>query len=213
MSDHEVRAGECVTAIAAQHGFTDRDRVWDDPRNRALRDARADPNVLRPRDRLAIPVLEKKSVEGATDRRHRLVIDLPVKELRIVLRGHDGKALAGEAYELELARELRTGNADGAGMIKERVRITERGADLRVRGRVIALRFSELEPAGGEDDPELRGVQARLHNLGFDVGPIDNAYGHRLRAALAVFQAALGLEVNGEADGATRAKLEEEHGV
>ncbi|MBZ0119578.1 MAG: peptidoglycan-binding protein [Sandaracinaceae bacterium] len=211
MRFHEVEPGQCLTSIAVANGFVDRDKLLDHPDNEALRRARPDPNLLRPGDRVAIPDVEPGGHAASTSRKHRFVIELPTKELRVVVRGHDGAPLAHTGYELELDRELRTGTTDGDGKLVEPVRITARSAELRIGERVLVLRLSSLGPAGGEDD-EIRDTQHRLQNLGFDVGPIDGAYGHRTRAALAVFQAEHGLDVTGEPDAPTRARLEQEHG-
>ena len=53
----------------------------------------------------------------------------------------------------------------------------------------------------------VTGVQARLNNLGFCCGKVDNVVGPRTRAALRAFQSSENLEVTGEVDDATRSKL------
>jgi len=66
----------------------------------------------------------------------------------------------------------------------------------------------------GHLDPveEISGVQARLHNLGFDPGPIDGIKGSLTGAAVKRFQETFGLAVDGIAGPRTQAKLKEEHG-
>lgn len=59
---------------------------------------------------------------------------------------------------------------------------------------------------------KLRGVQARLRNLGYNVGPVDGRFGPRTSRALAAFQADHGLEVSGHSDATTRDKLVEVYG-
>ena len=53
----------------------------------------------------------------------------------------------------------------------------------------------------------VRGVQARLRELGFDPGPIDGVQGTRTIAAVKNFQAARGLVVDGIVGPATKAAL------
>ena len=53
------------------------------------------------------------------------------------------------------------------------------------------------------------GAQGRLRNLGYSVGAIDGVLGRRTDEALRAFQLDHGLEVTGELDDATRAKLAE----
>jgi hypothetical protein len=209
---HEVTSHQCLTAIAVERGFVDRGRLLDAPANAELRETRPDPNLLREGDVVAVPDLVPRTERCATNQAHRLVIDLPKKELRIVLRGHDGTPLAGQDYTLELSAETRSGTTDGDGKLVETVGIRERGAVLRAAGRIVVLRLSCMGPVGEESDEEIRDLQSRLHNLGYDAGALDGVYGRCTRAALAVFQAEHGLDVNGEPDAATRARLEEEHG-
>jgi hypothetical protein len=211
MREHEVLSGECLTAVAVANGFTDRQKLLDDAANAELKRERPNPNVLRPGDRVAIPAHDPGTEGCATGRSHRLVIALPTMELRVVLRSHDGTALANAPYTMELDRELRAGTTDGDGRLTEVVRITQRTASLEVEGQHFVLKLSTLAPVGGRDD-DIEGVQARLHNLGYDVGPFDGIYGRRTRAALAVFQVEQGLEVTGDPDAATRSALEREHG-
>lgn len=211
MRDHKVESGQCLTAIAVAHGFIDREKLLAEPANDLLRERCPNPNLLRLGERVAIPDLDAGGRDAATARKHRFVIDLPTKELRLVLRAHDGAPLANQPYTLELTRELRAGTTDGDGKLVESVRINVQSAVLTVGERAFTLRFSSLGPVGEEDD-EIRDVQSRLHNLGYDVGAIDDVYGRRTRAALAVFQAEHAMTVTGEPDAATRTRLVEEHG-
>jgi murein DD-endopeptidase MepM/ murein hydrolase activator NlpD len=64
--------------------------------------------------------------------------------------------------------------------------------------------------ATGSDQPhpqQLREVQRRLHQAGFDAGPIDGLLGRRTRAALHDYQAYRGLPVTGKPDAATLTAL------
>src|SRR6185503_16443662 len=68
--EYEVRQGECVESIAFANGLS-WETVWNDPKNAKVKDARKDPNVLLPGDRLHVRDLEKKQVDGATEKRHK----------------------------------------------------------------------------------------------------------------------------------------------
>jgi peptidoglycan hydrolase-like protein with peptidoglycan-binding domain len=57
------------------------------------------------------------------------------------------------------------------------------------------------------DVPAIRTVQRRLHDLGFDAGPIDGAYGPKTRAGILAFQRARGLEPTGVPTGRLLARL------
>ena len=57
----------------------------------------------------------------------------------------------------------------------------------------------------------MSAVQRRLNNLGFLCGEPDGQLNDRTKEALLQFQARFELEETGEADDATRSKLEELH--
>lgn len=208
---HIVRQGECFTGIASQYGFRDYRQLYDSADNQALRKRRPNPNVLRPGDRIVVPDVRQQTVNGGTDQIHRFVVRRPLKELRIVLKDHSGQTLASRSYSLSWGTVKRSGTTDGDGLLRERIPIGVLNAELDLGERVVALRLGHLIPV----DPEVNdcsGVQARLSNLGYDVGPIDGQVGPRTRAAIAVFQADHDLTIDGEADATTQSSLRNAHG-
>jgi hypothetical protein len=73
----------------------------------------------------------------------------------------------------------------------------------------LALHAAESAAAGRTapaPDP-VREAQRRLNAAGFDAGPVDGIVGPRTKRALIKYQAANGLEVTGELDGATLARF------
>lgn len=71
----------------------------------------------------------------------------------------------------------------------------------------IKIEVEKLDPVSTDT-----GLQQRLNNLGFDAGPVDGEYGLATEEAVRHFQYYAELEVTGEADDVTRAKLLEVYG-
>ncbi len=208
-----VRQGDCWARIARQFGFADYKLLYDDPANAELKAKRPNPNVLRPGDQIVVPDRKVKGIQIATGQRHGFVLAAAQKALRLALVGHDGQPLADTPYELELGEaEPRSGTTDGAGKLEELVPLALRQATLTIDRRVLVLRLGWLDPAEDAEQGDWSGVQGRLKNLGYDVGPADGAYGPRTRSALAIFQSDADLEPSGELDDATLDKLVEAHG-
>ena len=64
-----VQQGDCIASIAYEHGFLP-EKLWNHPSNKALKDLRRDPYILKPDDVVTIPDLEVQKLPCATDRRH-----------------------------------------------------------------------------------------------------------------------------------------------
>lgn len=71
-------------------------------------------------------------------------------------------------------------------------------------GKIYVFELRHLDPV-----TEISGVQGRLKNLGYAVRSVDGELGPRTREALRAFQQDHGLDVTGEPDEATQAKLAE----
>jgi len=212
MPIHIVKPGECFTKIAERYGFADYKALYDHPDNAELKKKRKNPNVLHPGDRIVIPERKEKTLEGLdTGKTHRFKLKRPKKALRLALLGHGGEPLKNEPYKLEVAGETIDGKTNGEGKLEHELPVAETTARLTIAGRVLDLRLGQLNPLDAPDQG-VSGVQGRLANLGYHVGPADGIVGKRTRAALAVFQHDHGLEVTGKIDDATKKKLEEAHG-
>lgn len=206
---HTVREGECMVTIARAYGFHDYRHVYEHPDNAALRRARPNPNVLLPGDQVAIPRLFDKIVKRPTGEAHRFTIKAARKELALQLLDHDGAPIASEPYELVIdGNERRTGQTDADGKLREQVPVGSARGRLTVRDREIDLRFGHLDPVRDVPEEHLEGVDDRLRNLGYTVGPTQASRA----AAIALFQADHDVEITGRADAATLAALEKAHG-
>jgi N-acetylmuramoyl-L-alanine amidase len=203
-----VQQGESISSIACAQGLF-WETIWWDPVNSALREARGNPDVLLPGDRLTIPEIEIKHVPAATDMRHRYVRRGVPAMLRLRLVDAAGEPRAGVPYTLDAGGMTFSGESDPDGWIKHPVPPDARTGKLRFNDGL-----EEYDLSLGEVDPieSITGIQARLHNLGYDCGMVDGICGPLTSSALTEFQEANGLPPSGEPDKATKEKLLAAHG-
>jgi hypothetical protein len=207
MALHVVRAGDCISSIAATKAMRWQD-VWDHGDNASLRELRTDPNVLAVGDSVAIPDTTPKAVTVPTDQLHKFVVVAPrvALRLRLVL---DGEACANEPYRLEVVGRIFTGETDDEGRIQHDIpaRATEATLKLTRRRRRYVLALGTLAPA---DTPG--GACERLRNLGLYAGPACTELTPALRGSLRRAQKLDQLETTGELDADTVRALLRRHG-
>ena len=203
-----IRQGDALESIAAKMGFF-WETIWLAAENKDLREARGDPHVLLPGDRLHIPELRPHTESAATEQRHRFRRKGVPSKLRVVLENEDGPR-AGEPYELEVDDgTIHEGNTDGDGAIEHPIPPGAQRAVLRIGDppQEFQLKLAHLDPVNS-----ISGQQARLSNLGFFMRKIDGKQNASLASAMRLFQQQHELETSGEPDQATRDKLVEVHG-
>ena len=194
MPRYTVKQGDCIESIAAEFGVA-WEKLWNHPENTDLRDARQDPNVLMPGD-IVFVEKEMRLAACATDRLHRFERDTCLSTLVLVLKEFD-QPRADEPYTLCVEGSIVNGTTDGNGKLETRIPSRAR------RGRLLLGKpevQEEYRLDFGHIDPiqEASGIQGRLRNLGF--------------ATLDEFQKKQHLDVTGEADDATLARLNSEYG-
>ena len=98
---------------------------------------------------------------------------------------------------------------DAKGRIERSIEATSEDGVLRIPSldMEIPVKIGHLDPA--EEDT---GWRQRLINLGYHPRALDDDDATRLRHAVEEFQCDHGLKVTGEVDGATKAKLKDQHG-
>jgi N-acetylmuramoyl-L-alanine amidase len=206
---HVVVQGETLLSIATAHKFSSWEVIWDHPNNAELRERRGDPQVLAPGDELFIPAKDAKVHSVATDKRHTFVINTLMARFRTIVRDDKGEALANKRFELEIGTQATNGLTDGDGVVELEIPPRAQRGILRVflddeAGTTLTwnLRLGDLDPID-----TLTGVKARLTNLGFICGPIDDRLDAATITALRDFQIVYRLPVTGRPDDDTRAKL------
>src|SRR5882672_5324270 len=91
---------DSLPKIAAEHGFSDYQTIWQRPENAELRQRRSNPNALLAGDRVFIPDREPKTVTAATGGRYRYVLKGEATRLRIQLLDATGVPLASAPVQL-----------------------------------------------------------------------------------------------------------------
>jgi N-acetylmuramoyl-L-alanine amidase len=212
---HIVQQHEYLASIARAYGMN-WETIYQHPENAEFRRQRPNPNVIRPGDRIVIPDKEERTCTCATGRRHTFTLRQTATVLvRIVIRDDEGKPLANEPYVLEIGETEYAGATDERGLLEKPIAIGATSGNLRLTNRHVTmpLAIGHLDPVETQEE-FWRGVQARLNNLGYFCGAVDNVNGPLTRAAIRAFQQqVLGrTDADGVVDTETRDALVREHG-
>lgn len=202
--DYVVKPGDCISSIAKEKGHF-WDTIWNDGGNAELKEARKEPNVLYPGDKVVIPEKEQKQEPGATEQRHRFCRKGEPTYLRLRILDQD-EPRANEPYTLLIGGERREGTTDKDGYLSEPIPGNAREAKLIMGGDEYKLQLGHLDPVSS-----VAGVQQRLNNLGFGCGKVDGIFGPRTKGALSAFRRTVNLEPAPQIDDEVRSALEREH--
>jgi N-acetylmuramoyl-L-alanine amidase len=211
---HIVEQGEYISKIAKKHGFSDYRTIWDDSNNAELKKKRQNPNVLFPGDRLFIPDKGEKEESRSTEQRHRFQVKKPKLKLRLVLEDIYEKPIANAKCELTVEGETHQTTTNGKGQVEQEIPATAehallviKDAETPVKDEAIPIKIGHLDPV-----EEFSGQKARLNNLGYYAGPLEERDEMLFRLAVEEFQCEHGLKVDGVCGSQTQAKLKEAHG-
>jgi hypothetical protein len=211
--EYVVKPGDCLSSIAFAHGMNWR-TLWQLPANAGLRAKRKDPNVLRPGDRVHIPVRQTKHADAATDKKHTFTYKGIPEKLRLVLRDVDGNARPRLRYRLNIDRRpYPEGQSNDHGVIEISIPPSAKQGELVIVDpggegeESYSLKLGSLDPI-----TTVSGVQGRLRDQGYDCGPVDGIMGPKTRAAIKSFQNDEDLPATGHLDDDTRDRLKLVHG-
>ncbi len=211
---HVVREGEWLDTIAHEYGFASGLELYEDSLNAGLRELRKDPAVIQPGDEIWIPPCpyEAEVIPLASGGEEaELDVALPgVQKLVLVMRDAQGEPMANLDYNLRIGGWSTSGKTDGDGKLEQEFDTRLLRFDhyvLDIAGQTLRIRLGHLDPV-----ESVKGVQARLNNLGYDCGPVDGIVGAQTRAAVRRFQADHDLQVDGIAGPKTQKKLDEVYG-
>ncbi len=221
--DYTVQPGDCMSSIAYAHGFFWQ-TLWNLGENAALKTQRKNPNVLMTGDMVHIPDLTVKQEPGATEQQHKFMLKGVPEKLNLQLLDYSHKPRPNLDYIITIDGNSRRGKTDGNGKLTESIPPNAMAGKLtfaapavldksgnplpgKPKNQVLILQLGNLNPIS-----EVSGLKARLANLGFYKGPIDENLDPATKLAISKFQAKKGLPVTGVADDATVQKLQAVHG-
>ncbi len=207
---HIVQQGDQLSGIAEANGFANFITIWDHANNASLKNKRKNPHVLFPGDELYIPDKTEKTESCATTKVHLFQVDLQKPKLRIVLKDFDEKPIADTACDLVVEGAVFQLKSDSQGLIEAVIPRTAQNGTLRVPSLNLEypVKIGHLDPL-----EEAPGWQARLINLGYHAGSMDDSDEEQLRYAIEEYQCDHKLKVTGELDAATRDSIKQAHGV
>jgi Putative peptidoglycan binding domain len=213
---HIVKQGECLCSIAHHYGFTDWRVIYNDPHNAAFKAKRPNPNLIYPGDELYIPDRQPRYENGQTDNRHRFKVHPLPTYLNVCLQDPAKQPLAHVRFHLRIETLEFEGNTDGHGWVRQEIPASAElgnltvwpsadSPDARVKWEVKLGHLDPLETTTG--------VKARLRNLQYYSGEVNDVEDDVYKAAVRRFQQDNGLAVDGIVGPHTRNKLKEEHRV
>ncbi len=158
-----VRQGDHLEQLAERFGF-DAPLVWNDPRNRALRERRHDPAMLAPGDVLHVPKSPSPHGRFAHRDGNDYVARRTTARVKLALRDADGPLAGLRCKVAPPDGEPFFVTSGPDGMIDFEVPLGAREVPVFVEARAIELRVrpGELDPL---DEPG--GARQRLANLGY----------------------------------------------
>jgi hypothetical protein len=192
--------------VAGHKSWTD---IWDHSNNAKLRKKR-DPNLLVEGDFLYVPKVEAKEESESSDTRHRHKVEREQDELVLCFKEVEAyiKLFGSIAYKIKVGKNELKGEIKNEGQeVKIPLGLAVEEASLWIEDVEYKLDIGGLDPVW-----RLSGVQARINNLGWDTGKVDNIIGPLTRRGVRDFEAYYKIKVDGKVDSTTRNKVKEVYG-
>lgn len=209
MPDYTIQQGDCVSQVALRFGLSSA-TIWNHPKNQALKQSRKDLNVLLPGDVLFIPELTMKLLTRAVDAKYKFVRKGTPAKIRLRLMDADDRPQANLPYKLVIDGILmKPGSTDGQGWLEQVIPpdAVQGVLELHDGAERFTLQLGYLDPV-----ETVSGVQARLANMGYYLGPRDGQLNALLQEAITQFQQDAGIAKTGLPDAATQAALKKQFG-
>jgi len=204
--NYKVKQGDCISSIAFDHGFF-ADTIWDHPNNAELKEKRKDLNTLLPGDVVFIPDKRLKEVSEPTDQVHKFRVKNVPAKLNLVLLYY-GEPMKKAPYRLDLDGVKSDGQTDSEGKLSLSIPPDAKKGKLIVGEGEKQVEY-DLDLGRLDPVDEVKGFKKRLHNLGYEVGKLDDEVGGVFETAIRMFEAENELEPTGEINETNRNKLKE----
>jgi hypothetical protein len=213
---HTVQQGECLSSIAYHYGFGDWHVIYDHPQNAAFKAKRPNPNLIYPDDELFIPDVTPRADSCPTDMNHSFRLSVQPTYVNLRIQDLADKPVSGAKYILTLDKLKIQGTTDNDGWIKHKIYPVSQYGTLQVWPNpadqetffLWDIRLGHLDPL-----ETTTGVKARLNNLGYDCGEVNNVEDDAYDQAVRQFQQDHSLVVDGIVGPKTRHMLKHEHRV
>jgi len=211
LDPYVIRQGDYLRQLAYLGGY-DAEEVWNHPLNEELRSKRDTGDDLLPGDVLFVPRSPELALELTAAAENDYTAVIPRTKLELFFEDTDGP-IANEPCQIfgipGTGEEglARTSDGDGKLVLHVPVTVPEVTVTFPERHRSFGLKIGHMDPVN-----EQSGIVKRLANLGYL--EVDTALdGGDMAGALAAFQRKAGLEVTGQPDEATEARLAQEAGI
>ena len=210
MPNTTAAAGVTIIALAYTNGFKSTDDILNDSGNSSLKQNRTDPGVLLPGDSVSIPSRVLRQEASPIDASHKFILTRPKAWVRLIVKDALGVALAGKKYQLTIDGKQTNGTVPDGGIIEQSVPPTAKSGQLTVflsdtpnDVEIWMLQLGWMDPIDS-----ITGVQARLINLGFDIGKEpDGVLDDNTKFAISAFQSRIGIDITGAIDSTLQQKL------
>jgi hypothetical protein len=209
-----VRQGDHLSKITKTFGFSDYHTIWDHPNNADLKKQRQNPNVLFPGDSLFVPDRQQREESRNTDQKHKFIKKTSRLKLRLILVDQYEQPIAHAQCMLSLEGDFSHLQTDGNGQIEKDIQPSVRDAILVIQDAQTPLNNTQLEIQIGDLDPvdQVSGQTARLNNLGYFAGDVNQPDQKAFESAVEEFQCDQSLTVDGICGPNTQGKLKQVHG-
>ena len=210
---YTVQKGDCMESIAKQFGFGDYKVIYNHPQNAELKQNRPKPNLLKAGDSVFIPDIELKEENCSTDQKHTFELKRPKVKFRVTIKDDNDEPFGDKRFELEIGSQKFEGSTDGGGFIEQEIPADAKQGKLKVFTEDENLKVLAWDLSLGALDPHesTEGAKARLKNLGFYFGTVDETVDDETTSAVRQFQANKGEDPTGDLNDETRAKLRDSH--